>query len=603
MSLFNTPPGFPMDTGRGNTRAYPDPFLTYATMMTPRTIKDILRWCEHLWNRNGTYAMASRRVIRYFLTKIEIQDANDQEKKKYLDFLNNTLGVMTELALLGDDFMCYGNSFSSLYVPFRRYLSCKHCGLERPIKRVKYTFENFRFAFTCPACGQPNACEKPRDKRTAEEDGIRVIRWSPHQIEVQEHPISKKRKYFWDPPADLANAISKGDPFFLESMPWEMIETIKEKKLFEFSDGVIYHMREDTIAGMKCAGWGVSRFMTNFSQAFYVQMLKMYNEVLCQEYIVPFRVISPAAGNSKEADPMVHSNVGSFNNKVLGMLNQHRRKPGGYYAVPFPIEYQVLGGEAEKLVTQELINQALDEMLNAAGVPAELYKGTITMQAMPAALRLFQQTWPHLVAAYNGWIRWLVDGISKALNWEPVLAQMQPVTLADDVENKQILLQLAAGNKVSMHKALAPLGIDPDEDIRTIFEENAQFQEMQEAYQQKMQNRQQMTQNMQSSVMQSAGAPQGGPQQSADPSVAAQGNNQTPDQMMAQAEQMANQLLNMPYEQRTSEMRKIKHSNETLWALVKAKISSIKTQAQSQGGYQALQQMTQPQQGQGPQQA
>jgi hypothetical protein len=135
-------------------------------------------------------------------------------------------------------------------------------------------------------------------------------------------------------------------------MPWEMIETIKQKKLFQFGENVVYHMREETVAGLKAAGWGVTRFMTNFSQAFYVQMLKMYNEVLCQEYIVPFRVISPAAGNSKEADPMLHTNVGSFNNKVLGMLNQHRRKPGGYYALPFPVEYQVLGGEAEKLVTQ-----------------------------------------------------------------------------------------------------------------------------------------------------------------------------------------------------------------------------------------------------------
>jgi hypothetical protein len=99
-----------------------------------------------------------------------------------------------------------------------------------------------------------------------------------------------------------------------------------------------------------------------------------------------------------------------------------------------------------------------------------------------------------------------------------------------------------------------------------------------------MQNRQQMMQNMQSSVMQSAGAPQGGPQAILQTQVAAQpGGNVTPDQMMAQAEQMANQLLNMPYEQRTSEMRKIKHSNETLHALVKAKIESIKTQAQSQG--------------------
>jgi hypothetical protein len=201
------------------TVPYPDPFVTYATMMMPRTIKETLRWSEHLWNRNGTYAMASRRVVRYFLTKIEIQDANDQEKKKYLEFLNNTLNIMTELALLGDDFMCYGNSFSSLYVPFRRYLTCGHCGLERPIKRVKYSFENFRFSFTCPACSQPNSISKPRDKRTAEEDGIKLIRWSPHQIEIQEHPISKKKKYFWDPPAELVNAISKGDPFILSQCP------------------------------------------------------------------------------------------------------------------------------------------------------------------------------------------------------------------------------------------------------------------------------------------------------------------------------------------------------------------------------------------------
>jgi hypothetical protein len=342
--------------------------------------------------------------------------------------------------------------------------------------------------------------------------------------------------------------------------------------------------------------------MTNFSQAFHVQMLKMYNEVLCQEYIVPFRVISPAAGSEREADPMVHSNVGSFNNRVLSMLNQHRRKPGGYYAVPFPIEYQVLGGEAEKLVTTELIDQALDEMLNAAGVPAELYKGTITMQAMPAALRLFQQTWPHLVAAYNGWIRWLVDGVSKALNWEPVVAQLQPVTLADDMENKQILLQLAAGNKVSMHKALAPLGIDPDEDLKTIFQEQSQFQQYSDAYQQKMQNRQQMMQNMQSTTMQSAGVPQGGPQASADPSAATQANV-TPDQMMGQAEQMAKQLTGMPMEQRMSEMRKIKNSNETLWALVKAKMESLRGSAETQGKQQMYQQAQQQAQGGGSGQA
>jgi hypothetical protein len=54
---------------------------------------------------------------------------------------------------------------------------------------------------------------------------------------------------------------------------------------------------------------------------------------------------------------------------------------------------------------------------------------------------------------------------------------------------------------------------------------------------------------------------------------------------------MAYQLLAMPHELRRSELSKIKKANDTLHALVIGKINEIRQNAQTQGGFQALQQM------------
>jgi len=64
----------------------------------------------------------------------------------------------------------------------------------------------------------------------------------------------------------------------------------------------------------------------------------------------------------------------------------------------------------------------------------------------------------------------------------------------------------------------------------------------------------------------------------------------TPGDLMQQAEQIAYQLLGMPYETRKSELLKIKKANETLHALIISKMKSIRQQAQTTGGQQMMQQ-------------
>jgi hypothetical protein len=227
MSLFSQAPTEAVGNARFfGGRVYPDPFVTYATIMMPRTIEDKLRWCEHLWHRNGTYAMASRRVVRYFLTQLEISDAHDDEKKKWSSFLNDDLKVMVTAAYCGDDFMCYGNSFTSVYVPFRRFLRCKNknCKLEQPLKELDYKFKAGKFEYMCPKCKHVSVVDKPVDRRTMEER-----QGEDHPVACppdpdQASPHQPGAVYLWEPPAILKKQVKEGDPFILETIPWEMVE-------------------------------------------------------------------------------------------------------------------------------------------------------------------------------------------------------------------------------------------------------------------------------------------------------------------------------------------------------------------------------------------
>ena len=612
LNVFPTVPG---GGGGGDFRrfpsAFPDPFFDYASTQMPRSLYDVLRWCEFYWMTNGTYRTACQRIVRYFLTKIELSDIGDDEKEKYEEFIDKQAKLMDTLAYIGDDWMCYGNAITSIRIPFRRHLRCPRCYQERTLKHISYTFENWQFKATCSNCKFTGTFERV-DRRSVEQDKIKIIRWSPHEIRMLYHPLSHETVYYWIPTANFKREIRKGNKFFIESTPWEVIEAIKKDQWFKFNPGVIYHVKEETLAGIRNAGWGIPRIMANFKQAWYVQVLKRYNEAIGLDYIIPFRVITPAKGpGSGEADPLLHMNIASFNNKVMGMISRHRRDPAAWNALPFPVQYQALGGEGKDLAPTDLIVAGVDELLNSMGFPAEMFKGTLEVQAAPMALRLFERTWTHYVSAMNGWIDWFFEAVTDLLNWDKAQGRLQPVTLAEDIERKQIQLQLASAQQISKQTAYAPFGIDWRAEVDRQFDEEKFYQEAAQRFQKEQAATQEMEQTF--AEGQQAAAPMGGAPM--DPNAMAAGGmpapggapapggmaapggapapagGTTPQDMMSQAEQIAMKLLAQPYESRKSEMLNLKKSDETLHALVVQKMEDIRGKAKQQGGFQALQQM------------
>jgi hypothetical protein len=139
---------------------FPDPFMDMASTAMPESIQDALKWAEFIWMSHGIYRQAMNRVVAYFLTPIEFVDteASSDEKEKFQRFFEEQVDVYMTLMEVACDYMAYGNSFTSLLTPFRRYLSCPQegCGHEAPLRIVfntaKYRFKwkNYDFYAKCP---------------------------------------------------------------------------------------------------------------------------------------------------------------------------------------------------------------------------------------------------------------------------------------------------------------------------------------------------------------------------------------------------------------------------------------------------------------------
>jgi len=509
---------------------------------------------------------------------------------------------------------CYGNSFTTLLVPFRRYLSCKKCGLEMPLSQVynkpacAFKWQNFQFHAKCPQCNYTGEWAHI-DRRTSDTADLKLKRWSPHEIELLWDPYTDDVRYVWRIPEDYRTLIKQGHLHHLERASWEVIQAIKDNKNLMFDKDVVFHLREDSLAGLRNRGWGISRILANFRQAWYVQILMRYNEAVALDYVIPFRVITPAprGGDAQSSDPVHTINLSSFTSRVQAMLRARRSDPARWNVLPFPVNYQALGGDASQLAPKELIDQGLDTLLKCIGMPVELFNGTLTMQAAPAALRVFEANWAHLPHNLNRFLGYVAEQVAKIKSWEPAAVTLTRVTHADDLNRQMAKLQLMMGGQISKSTGLKSVGLDYDEETKRTLEEERIYAEEQAKMQKEMEQSQQMDSLTQPAQMtggvgdtgaSASGAPPAGPggappnpvdqfllQRQNSPNVP-----RTPDDLQAQAQLIAQQLMSLPESQKDSQLIKLKRADPTMHALVKSIIADIRQQAQTQGGAMLLQQ-------------
>lgn len=592
------------------------PFTKLTRRVYPRTIRETFAWAEELWLHHGIYMQSISTAVRYFMTELDItgDDLDFTARKNYIKQIGKTFSIMEDMATIGDDYMGFGNSFTSMYRPFIRQLICSSCGFRAPLKKmVKYfTFSGCEFRGTCPTCGQTGVYQREDTPLPKDKVKPKITRWPPQYMLIKQHPLSKRTIYSLDLPQwrQFTEGIQKGDLLYLEDTPWEMIYASVHNQQFEFLEGEIYHMAAQVNACSmpSLKGWGLPPFMSDFETAVLVTMLDKYVETVIVEYLMPFRVLSPTQATGAQ-DPMMNLNMRDFSGSVMEMLKRHRRNPADWNFLPHPLTYQVMGGEAKNLIPVEILEHFEMRLLHSMGIPPEFYKASIEGFAGTGAgpvigFKMFERTWQHFANELNKWASWAVNKLGDIMSWETVQAKLKPVSMYEDQEIRQAKLELAASGEISRDTAYAPLGLDAAMERAKVMDEDEERADEQDERQKRMEKRQankdavktmspgQMI-GAQQQMAASAGDPsaggapmQGAPGQSLVPQGSLSGvggKGATIDDLMGKADEIAQQLVSADPAARRNTLTSIKNQKPELHALVKSKLDQLEQQAKSQG--------------------
>lgn len=611
-----------------NDELFVDPFRDQASASVPVSFRRLLRWCEQAWGANRAYSLAVERLISYFVTRVEVsgEEVDDEQAEQLKSLNDNVLGLnaVTRRALI--DAHCYGSGFVTFVVPFKRFLSCPRCRRwKRIFNEETVRTKGFEFEWSCPHpvgrckdCGTRGPLEMTDEVHDLD-DKLRLKRWDPHQMEVVWNPETEDSYVVWRIPPDYRAQIKRRDcdVFYLQQANKNVLKAIATDQQYKFHKESMFQLKQESLAGLPLRGWGMPHPLLLHRRLFRLQVLYRAVEAFGGDYLMPFRVLTPAPRPGSGAQGLgdegvdVHfgSDAGDMARHLDRMIRTRKYDPTAIHTAPFPVQYQLLGGDARNLFPVELLEFEQDGMLNDAGPPVELWRGTLQLQTTPVALRMMQSTHADIGDMANRFLGWVGRTQAKLRKEEPPLYRMQDITAADDIEKQILRVQLAASGKLSEKIVFRETGLgDWSKHQQQIGDDQLELAKRDARTQQLMQEQgmaeqliraQQGDPNAQGGQGggQGQGAEQGAmpggmPPGGVSPSVAqfmsTSGAPQTMGDMMEAGKAIAQDLVTKPPAERTTTLKQLRTSNEPLHRIVVGEMARVRRRTNQAAGQQAL---------------
>jgi len=625
-----------------NIDKFPKPWNDYVSKQVPISIRDALYWCEYAFLSNQTLAAAIRRLVAYFITEIEVLGTDRKEAERLKDYLYNTLYIDSILRSIGLDQLVYGNSFSTVWTRIHRQVICPHCGYAVAFlpyantPGTDFKLQNNEFHLTCLKCSYRGPWQSIVSPGTNPED-INIIRWSVHEIEINYEPLSGQTEYLWKIPARIHKRYQQNDPLFIANAPDSILEALARNEHYIIYPDMIIHLKEPTISGLDMNGWGLPPILSNFRQVWYLDLLRMANQNIAQDFIIPMRILSPEsrAAGPEFGDPTFNMPFPEVNYQLKEIIESWRRDPTSWFSAPFPIRYQLIGGEGGRIIPHQLIEQGMVDLISALGIPIEFFRGSMAVNALPVATRLLENVWASIPDAFNKFLSYLAKELSIRFKWEPFKLRMAKPSHVDDINRQMAKLQLALQGAISMHTGLKSIGLSFEEEMRQqMLDEETKAEEikkLQENAAKEELNEQMATpapggEGMEGllgllgmggvpgvggmlGVGPAPGAPQPQGGQGAPPQPAPPTNDPvqqvlsmipdpgvgpvSPQDLLQSAQQIADMIYGMHPRLRMSALRRIASKNEIIHALVLKVLQDKDNQAALQGKIQAQEQAAQ----------
>jgi hypothetical protein len=446
-----------VNSGAGQT---PSPWFTIANQFMPRNLHDVIRWARYITVQSPTTTEVIRKQCTYPITEFIVDTDSNEIEEKYRE-LFESFKLKQKLQDIGFDYHTLGNVFVSVYFPIYRSLRCPGCANEYSARKAEFiSFKKYEFYGECPKCQfKGNFIRK--DTKSMNIAEMNIIKWDPENIAVAYNAITDESEYYYKIPNDIKRKIQQGDKLLVNTIPWGIIEAVKNNQDFKFDTNNIFHLR-NLSTGAVVEGISIPPLISLFNLVFYQATLRKANESIATEHMNPLRVVFPQP-QTANSDPVVAMSLRNFVDNMELAIKRHKRDKGYFLIAPGPVGYQPVGGEGKNLLVSAEIQQAEDQILLALGVSRELLSGTTNWTSSTVGLRMLANTLESYTTQVEKLMDWIIRKVTTYLNITYAKVTLAPFRLADDDVLKANLITMAqqpGGSDVSKSTMMEMFGMD-----------------------------------------------------------------------------------------------------------------------------------------------
>lgn len=465
MSMFGLNP-----TPSGMADSYevgqlPSPFFTQANQFVPRSFHDIIKWSRYITTQAPTTTEVIRKLSSYPITEFTIESNNEQTIETYKRIFKS-IRLKERMSDTGFDYYTLGNVYTSIYFPIDRHLHCPNCKSSFEVKSAMRTnaavFRKWVFQGECPNCAN-QVQYKVVDTKSRDISRINLIKWKPEHVSMNHNPVTGESEFYYTIPGDVKRKIQMGDPLFLATVPWSMVDAVRYGKDYMFDSSNIYHMKSISMGNM-VDGLGIPPLISHYGLVFYQQMLRKANEAVAAEHMVPLRVLFPQQ-NSSQGDPIAQMSLRGFAKHMKKTMRHMKNDPNHILISPTPIGYQQIGGQGRSLLVNQELQYAEEQQLMSMGVSRELLSGTTNWTSSTVGLRLLENTMNNYVGQLRELINWVMEKIAQYLSIEITEVDLVPFKLTDNEALKAAMLDMWKEKVISASTLLEAYGMDYDEEL------------------------------------------------------------------------------------------------------------------------------------------
>lgn len=602
--------------GSSSVRKFGDPFILPSTESFPKDIKSTLDLCLYLYGMNRLYGAAINRMVTYFITEVEFTSAgNKEDQDKLKKMLVNTLTVFSKMQQAGTEWAIYGNCFVRCVEPFDRWLVDSRDGRYNvialsayPPHSVKYNWE--RMTYTVPDLNAYRTMPKGTslsdlptvelefvDRPAPATDRVSIVFLDPRYVTLDKAHHSDSIQYVYTIPPTMESRIKSNVLHEINNTPRSLLEAVRYNKDFRFHRGEIYHFKAPTPTGLSDSGWGCPEILLHYHSLYQLQVYRKADFAIAQDYLHPFRWFTPSFGDNI-GESVLSLLMSQWRSEMKNMISARRKDATSIHALPFPAKYEEVGGNGKQYATYDLIDVHIEALFDGLGLPRELFRGTLTAEQTPTALRMFERTFEWLYQALSGMLQFIAKTVQRFMDIHEADVTLKRPSTAYSSEVLALKLQLAANRELPRSDVYPDLGIsDPANAIVRAAEEDQDVQRQTNELAIKF-DKEKSQGSMADVAMLAAeqgvqggggGAPAGGAAQPGQPGQQldyAVDTGSDPLQIQSRAEDIARQWLQMHVSQPNShvkEMKRCEAINPTLYAAAKQAMEKLRSQGESAG--------------------